>query len=414
VSSSLALNAGTPISHSSRPRVAIVGGGIVGLAHAWAAARRGWQVLLFERGQRAGGASIRNFGMIWPIGQPAGPNLRTAMHSRSLWRRLILETGLWAAECGSLHLAYQADEWEVLSEFARHANGTEDRGAEHRCELLSPAEVCERSRAARSEGLLGGLWSPAEMCVDPRQIIARMPEWLKARFGVQLHYGVTIDRVAARSVAASNGDLWQVDRVIVAAGSELSTLYPDLYAAAGFRRCKLQMMRTAPKREWSLGPMIASGLTLRHYEAFAGCTSLTALKERIARKTPELDRYGIHVMAAQNGVGEVILGDSHEYDDDVTPFDKACIDDLIIRELRRIIDLPDWTITEHWHGIYLKISGTLHYVAEPEPAVHISIASGGCGMTMSFGVCEEQWSEWDGNPTAKVDEYPEHANISRT
>jgi D-hydroxyproline dehydrogenase subunit beta len=392
VSSAAVIPRAGAVERTSRPRVAVVGAGIVGLAHAWAAARRGWEVLLFERNQSACGASIRNFGMVWPIGQPAGPKLRSALHSRSLWRQLMRETGLWANECGSLHLAYRDDEWQVLREFADQC------AANYPCELLPPSEVRKISSASQQRGLQGALWSPNEICVDPRQIISRLPEWLRARYGVQLRFGVSIDRVSAGSVAAANGDLWHVDRVIIAAGSELGILLPDLYAQAGFRRCKLQMMRTAPQPALALGPMLAGGLTLRHYEAFEACPSLPALKQRIARETPELDRYGIHVMAAQNGLHEIILGDSHEYDEEITPFDKSHIDELMLRELRKIVDLPDWQIAEHWHGIYVKIPGQFQFSSEPEPEVHVSIASGGCGMTMSFGLADEQWLAWEGQP----------------
>src|SRR5262245_22679271 len=359
--------------------VAVIGAGIVGLAHAWAAARRGHKVMLFERHPRACGASIRNFGMVWPIGQPNGPLHRAAMLSRSLWLDILRAANLWHDECGSLHVAYRADELAVLSEFAQIS-----RTLDYECRLVDRGEACELSPAAQRDGLLGGLWSPTELCIDPREVIVKLPQWLHEQHGVELHFDTTIESASHSWVIAADRRRWQVDRAIVATGADFRAPYPDLYKRAGFRLCKLQMLRTPPQPDgWKLGPMLAGGLTLRHYAAFSVCETLRPLKERIARVTPELDRFGIHVLVSQNGRGEVILGDSHEYGDNVSPFDKAEIETLILRELRRILELPDWTVQERWHGVYAQIPGEVQFLHEVEPGVMVVIASGGCGMTMS-------------------------------
>jgi D-hydroxyproline dehydrogenase subunit beta len=371
--------------------VAIVGAGIVGLSHAWMAARHGASVLVCERDARACGASIRNFGMIWPIGQtPEG--YATALRSRRLWLELAEAAGLWISPCGSLHLAHRQDEWLVLEEFESQA---EQRG--YQCRLLSPREVERKTPAAQPDGLLGGLWSPTELCVSPRMALARLPDWLTREHHVRFEFQTLIHRIEYPRLEASDGRCWEAGRILVCGGADLQTLFPAELAQAGLRRCKLQMLKTSPQPTgWSLGPHLAGGLTLRHYANFAECQSLVPLRQRIAAETPELDHYGIHVMAAQNDRGELVLGDSHEYDESITPFDREEVNRLLLGELHKILRLPHWDITERWHGIYVKQATQRSYVSEPRPGVQLVTGMGGAGMTMAFGLAEQYWRASDG------------------
>lgn len=370
--------------------VCIVGGGIAGLAHAWLASEHGWRVTVFERGRIAEGASIRNFGMVWPIGQTAGESLAIALASRNRWLRVAAEAGIRADAVGSIHVARREDEWAVLQEF--HDRGP-DLGYDVR--LLSASEVYERSPAVK-RGILGGLWSASEVAVDPPAAVAGIAGWLASRKGVTIFFNTAITTIESDVVRTADGRAWPCDRVVVCAGSDFETLFPDVFSAAqadGLVRCKLQMLSTPPQPDrFRIGPHLASGLTLRHYRSFEICPSLPALRQRIATETPELDRFGIHVMASQDSAGRVILGDSHEYGDAIGPFDSSEVESLIMRELNHLVDLPDPSIQRRWHGIYAKYLRALHLAVEPLPEVWIRTGHGGAGMTLSFGLAERDWA----------------------
>lgn len=371
---------------TARTDVIVVGGGIMGLAFAWEAARHGRRVTLLERGDAARGASIRNFGMVWPVGQPAGDRHAMAMQSRARWLELRDAGAVWAAECGSVHVVFEDDEAAVLAEFADRAPAL---GVP--CELLDGPEAARRFPGIAADAV-AVLWSPTEVVVDPPRAVAAIAAHLRDAHAVDVRFGTTVVGIEMPGVVTARGERFEAPLVIVCGGADFETLFPDVWAASGTRRCKLQMLRTRPQPGgWRLGPHVAGGLTLAHYAGFEICPSLPALKRRLAGSQPHHHAAGIHVMASQNEAGEVILGDSHDYDTPLDPFASESIDELIVAYARRMLRLPEWSIAARWHGIYAKSPAAVHFTAEPQPACFVMGSPGGAGMTLAFGLAERWW-----------------------
>ena len=369
--------------------VAVVGAGILGLAHAYTLAERGQKVAVLERDAQACGASIRNFGMLWPIGQPLGEWHDLARKSCQRWLTLLENSRLWHLRCGSLHLAYHDDEWQVLQEF--HAKA-QTKGLD--LSLLTPSMLLEKYPALVAENLQGGLFSPTEINVDPRQVTRELPRYLQEVHHVDFYWSTRVTGFDLPQIDTTRGKL-QTDRLILCTGVDFRELLPEAFANSGIIPCKLQMMRTQPYgASFQLGTMMAGGLTLRHYRAFQICPSLPRLVERLEREYSEYTRLGIHVMVAQNATGEIILGDSHEYGDDIDPFDKTQIEELILRYLDKMIRLPEMRIAARWHGIYAKHPTMPYVIAQPNDRVLAVTGVGGAGMTLSMGLADRLVQTW--------------------
>ncbi|MCC7633541.1 TIGR03364 family FAD-dependent oxidoreductase [Stenotrophomonas rhizophila] len=370
----------------SQPSAIVVGAGIVGLAMARALAVRGHRVAVLERHERAVGASIRNFGMIWPIGVGNGPEYQRALRSRQIWQELIDATGMWHDPCGSLHVANADDEYAVLAQYAAANQG------QRPCRLLGRADTLARYPALVTGQLRGALFNADELVVDPREAIRILPLYLQERHQVQFHWRTPVTAVGP-GWAQSGQRRFHADRVFVCSGPEFEQLYPELYANAPLTRCKLQMMRlAAPSSAFRLGAALCGGLSLVHYPGFQQVTDLEPLRRRYQQQYPDLLELGIHVMAAQNGQGQISIGDSHAYAHTHDPFDDAAVNQRVIDYLRRFLHLPDLQLLQSWHGIYPKLTdGSREFIVEAEPGVTVvnAVGGGGLGMTLSFGLAEE-------------------------
>jgi FAD dependent oxidoreductase TIGR03364 len=369
---------------NSQPTAIVIGAGIVGLSMTRALLAKGWSVQVFERNPQAQGASVRNFGMIWPVGQAQGIGYDRAIRSREIWLEMSQKANFFADQTGSIHLAYTDLEMQIVTEYVEAMKMKKSAFS------LSPEETLKKSPAAVAKGLKGALWSDEEVIVDPREAILKLAQYFENQEGVQFNWNTVISKIENNSVWSGQKN-WSADRIFVCSGADFETLYPEVFREADITKCKLQMLRLVQQpQDWRIGPPLCAGLSFIHYKGFEVAASLSKLKEVYQEQYPELMDWGIHVMVCQNGIGELTIGDSHEYGLNMSPFDQAQVNELILDFLKKFAQFKDWRIGSAWHGIYPKMTnGAIELVKEIDEKVTIVNGVGGAGMTLSFGLGEE-------------------------
>jgi FAD dependent oxidoreductase TIGR03364 len=364
----------------------VVGAGILGTSHAYYAAKRGWRVLLLERGDWPGEASVRNFGTLM-AGSLAGEWRRRGTESIAFYRELAPQAGFAFFSSGSLYQVTTPAEATVLEEFAQLAPR---EGC--RCELLGPAHALALNPLLQRQYVRLALFFPDDARVEPRGLFRRLIPWLTREWPVQYMPGTVAVEVRASGgeacVRTAAGAELHARHAVVCNGSDLRTLFPDRFAAAGFERCKLLMLRTVAQPHLRLPTTVASGLTLRRYPAFAGCPSFARLGQEPA--APGVLEAGIHVLTVQGPDGSFVVGDSHEYAaGDLSEILDARLEALILSEARKLIELTTWEVAERWHGVYgMPRKGEL-YRATIDGVIHIVTGIRGKGMTTGPAVARE-------------------------
>lgn len=372
------------VNTSTRYDLAIVGAGIVGLAHAYDAVSRGLKVAVIDRDERAVGASIRNFGHICTSAQ-SGRALDLALVARERWLDLGRKAGFDVRECGTLVLARADDEQGVLEELAA------ERG---------PDQVRLLTRSALSELSIGGpdlvaaAQLPLDLRVDPRAAMTAIAQWLEAE-GATFSWRTTAASIETGDDSAivhtSRGPV-QARRVVVAAGHDIDRLYPDLADAREVRRCRLQMLEVEAPGGVTLEPAVLTGLSMLRYGAFTSTTAAEAVRRRFASDSPELLDAEMNLMLTQRPDGAIVLGDTHHYATTHQPFDDEHDARLLLREGARLFG-TDLVVLRRWRGVYASSSQTDFLVEAPEPMVRLVAVTSGIGMTTALGLAPTVLSE---------------------
>src|SRR5262249_46628364 len=244
-------------------RVTIIGGGILGTAHALEAIGRGHDVVQLEREAEARGATVRNFGLVWVSGR-ATDELAAALRARELWEKLgaeIPEVGFRPA--GSLTLLRTEREVAVAEEVVARGD------AEGRGFALLDVDQVEALNPALRGSFLAGLHCSLDAAVESRQAMPAMREYMAATGRYTFLPHTEARSVEGQTVIDDRGHRHDADLVLVCAGAAHGGLVRELAGDLPVRRVRLQMMQTEPLGE-RLTTAIADGDSFRYYPGYAG------------------------------------------------------------------------------------------------------------------------------------------------
>jgi glycine/D-amino acid oxidase-like deaminating enzyme len=349
--------------------VIVIGGGIVGCATAYFAAREGMAVTLLEREHVGFGASGRNPGFVWLHCRNPGFALEVSRAGRRLYGELLndLPGGFEFRAKGGLIYFTTPEQGAVMAEFvaARRADGLA-------VELIDGGQVRDLVLPIRAD-VLG-----ASFCAEDAQI--NTPTVVKAlaggaiREGAQVREGVTVTGIefsADRAVGVQTCDgRIDADAVVVAAGAWSRALLAKAGIELAVGGERLQVIATQPLPP-QIEPLVYGPLAAKQYALFRDLPSWDA-----GHFSAEYEaRHGVEVLqlVAQRANGEVLMGCPMDYPADV---DMSPTLSGLAATARAIADdfpgLASAPISRVWAGVLPYTTDTAPVIDEAAPGLFIA------------------------------------------
>ncbi|MDP3738568.1 MAG: FAD-dependent oxidoreductase [Hyphomonadaceae bacterium] len=246
----------TSARRNSAVRVAVIGGGVIGLSCALELKRRGAEVVVYERGMEIGaGVTSRSAGMLgaafeWSLEADELAMAALARQAGEMWPDFAARVerlgggGVELSAEGALVVARTPAELDWLGGMAAAC-----QARDLPVRRLAAAEL-KREEPALTGKVLGGLELPGDRQVDPQKLLLRLGAAL-GKSGVGIRMGRAIERVQiASGFQMQDGD--KFERVVLATGAGskprfvswqgdvLETGLPDIVPVKG------QMLALAP------------------------------------------------------------------------------------------------------------------------------------------------------------------------
>ncbi len=351
----------------ARHDLAIVGAGLVGLAHALAAARRGLKAIVLERDPEPAGRSLRDAGIVCPAGQNAGTSWLRARRSVALWMELARPLGITVSPLGLLALARGPDAATRLRDFGVSRMG-EGSTALDRAEL-------QGRLPALAAGIDCGLSAPGGCRIEPREALPALRRHL-AGMGVAIACGTAAASIVTGRIETTAG-LVRADRIVVAPGADLQTLYPRIFTSHGITLARRRYLRLAPQpADFRLDAVVIGDAGILAQGGFAGQAALDAAA-------------GLAVELVQAADGTLVVTGPAEAGAAHDPFLDAAAERRMLAAAGDLVTIPDPTVVERWSAVEPIATGRDVVIVAPEPGIRVVSITGGNAIGTALALAEE-------------------------
>lgn len=328
--------------------VIVVGGGLVGTATAYYAAREGMQVTLLEQRHTGFGASGRNPGFVWLHCRNPGWALEISLAGRALYDELardLPEPFEFRAEGGIIYFK-TPEQGVVFEEFVKHrqADGLE-------MELIDGQTVRELVGPIRPD-VLGASFCSNDAQINTPTVVAALAAGARAE-GVDLREGVEVSALVESDGSVVGVDTNEgritADIVVIATGAWTSKLLAEHGIEVNIGIERLQVLATAP-RPLDIRPVVYGPLAAKQYALFTDLASWN-IDDFLAPYETEAGNWMLQLVS-QRANGETLIGCPMDYPDAVTH--DVTLKGLHDTSLAIVDDFPglrDVAIDRMWAGV---------------------------------------------------------------